>query len=314
MNQRIISLVDKSENHIAALKAVAFKVCEDCVILDWDKPECRHVVSNHYYNGPNHPTIHTRGDAMVVIGHFNRPNALELNVAAIRYFNGDKVPILISDDHSDGFSPRPKRGSKYGHVVRIAAEYPNVFLWPNHFRIGHAGGDLGAFWKGLNWAGCGGWDGLNWRGNNGYDVVFKLSQRFIITIPNWVHHWSHVLMHSEFETLGRNCNTHGFDLRTEAVGLKTGKWFTPQILAHLAPRPVGIAAEAVVYEVVRDHFNGRLLNWDLLSDGRNVKASSYIFRGANTTEEYAELARFLGLEIDPITTEDSNETSDYRLG
>jgi len=42
--------------------------------------------------------------AGVVIGHYNRPDALELNIAAIRHHCGPTVPILVSDDCSDGYA------------------------------------------------------------------------------------------------------------------------------------------------------------------------------------------------------------------
>lgn len=273
-------------------------------------------MSRCFYGSPQppEPIIPHEIQSMIVIGHFNRPEAVELNIAAIRYYNGDDIPILISDDCSDGFSARPNPKTLYGQLIEISLKFPNVFIWPTHFRIGHAGGDLAAFWKGLNWAGCGGWDGLNWRGNNGYDVLFKLSQRFIIMRHGWADYWATKLMQSKYSTLGTACCTHGFDLRTEAIGMKVGKWFTPQILAHLSPRPINIATEAVVFEVVEKYLEKEILNWDLLSKGRGVKANDYLFRGANSIAEYKELSMKLGLNIGPITVEDSNQTANYKLG
>lgn len=299
------------------MRAVAFRVTATEMVFDVDNAAYKRVYYSYHYGGSKPPRRRNTGPrprVLIVIGHFNMPNALELNIAAIRHFNGDSIPILISDDCSDGFAAIPDPKTPYGHVLRITHKYPNVFVWPNHFRIGHAGGDLGAFWKGLNWAGAGAWDGQCWRGDNGYDILFKLSQRFIFTDYDWARHWARILYNSNYAAIGKGCTDLGFDLRTEAVGLKVAEWFTPKILAHLCPRPIGIATEAVVYEVLDYWLEKRLLSWEILSDGRNMKSDHYLFRGANSPDEYVELARLLGLSLSPIVVKDSNQLDDYIIG
>jgi hypothetical protein len=239
----------------------------------------------------------------IVIGHYNQPDALRLNVTAIRHFCG-MCPILVSDDCSDGFGATPEPWTPFGRVLEIQEQFPGVSVWPNVDRIGHSGGDMAATWKGIVWG-----------GNLGLDVVFKLSQRFIFRRTDWAREAAALLMNSDATTLGRGCSTHGWFLRTEAFGMKISDWFRGDILSHLTPRRTGTACEVVVADDILDRLGGRMLEWEWLSPGRGIPSEWYLFREANSSEEYRQLADQLGVELDtPVPTRDSNQMNDYCIG
>ena len=240
----------------------------------------------------------------IVIGHYNRPSAVALNIAAIRYHCGPDIPIVVSDDCSDGFAPTSTPTTRYGAVQQICAQATNVYLWPNPMRIGHAGGDIATFWKGILWGSM-----------TGLDVVFKLSQRFILDTPLWAQKWGEQLMASDLPVLGRGCEYHKWQIRTEAVGLKISAWRHPEIMAHLTPRQVKWPVEQILWDDVRYRLGGKMLEWSLLSKARPLKAPGYVFREANTTAEYAAVARRVGASLlEPITTECSTRTAKYLTG
>src|SRR5438270_3553860 len=108
--------------------------------------------------------------AGVVVGAYKWPRLVELQVRLIRHTCGP-VPILVSDDCSPGFGPPVEPGGRFDRLQQVCAAHPDVTLWPNVERIGHAGGDLAACWKGLVWARA-----------RGLAVLAKLSQRFLLTL------------------------------------------------------------------------------------------------------------------------------------
>lgn len=240
----------------------------------------------------------------IIIGHYNRPSAVALNIAVIRHHCGPEIPIIVSDDCSDGFTSTPSPKTPYGALQRICVQSINTNLWPNPMRIGHAGGDISTFWKGILWGAM-----------TGLDVVFKLSQRFIIDTPLWAQTWGGRLMASDLPVLGRGCEYHKWEIRTEAVGLKISAWSSPEVMAHLTPRQVNWPVEQIIWDDVRDRLGGKMLEWSLLSKARPLKASGYLFREANTSAEYASIARRLGTSLsEPVTTECSTRTPNYVTG
>ncbi len=107
---------------------------------------------------------------------------------------------------------------------------------------------------------------------------------------------------------------HGWQLRTEAVGLPIDRWHTREILAHLTPRPIAWAAEQVVWDDVRDRLDNRLCEWPLMAPARPIRADGVLFREANTPEDYAALGQRLGLGRTLINCADSNQMPGYKLG
>jgi hypothetical protein len=238
----------------------------------------------------------------VVIGHYNRPDFLELNLRAIRRDCGPSVPILVADDCSNGFDAEPDPDSLFGRVLRLADEIPQVAVWPNVQRIGHTGGDMAAFWKGLVWGkAC------------QLDVVFKLSQRYIINRPDWVDQSARELAASGCATLGQPCLDGGWPVRTEAVGLFVPAWHRPDVLAHLTPRRVSWPTELIIWDDIIDRLDGRLCPWKLVTEGRFTASPQSLFHVANTRQDYQRLAQELGMS-GPCDFDSDQLSSNYLLG
>ncbi len=237
----------------------------------------------------------------VVVGHFNRVDFLELNLRAIRKHCGPDVPILVSDDCSDGFGPTPRPDSPFGRVLALAEEIPNVVVWPNVERIGHSGGDMAAFWKGIVWG-----------QQCGLDVVFKLSQRYIIDHANWAAESASELLQSGLATLGQSCAHAGWPLRTEAVGLYVPAWHRADVLGHLTPRRVEWPTEFIIWDDIVDRLDGCFHPWKLVTEGRFTACSRVLFHTSNTPQDYQRLAKQLGMSAQ--CGFDCNELPNYLFG
>lgn len=239
----------------------------------------------------------------VVIGSHNMPSAVLLSVAAIRRFCGP-VPVLIADDCSDGFGSSPPADSHFGKLLQIVREFPGVTLQPNVQRIGHAGGDLSAFWKGLQWAAA-----LR------LDVLVKLSQRYIPVLGGWTDQLAAELWASGLATLSRECDWHKYHVRTECVGMRVARWTTPEILADLTPRPLSWATEQVIHDVVTRRLDGRIVQWSKMSPARPTPTEFALFRESDPRERYEELASDIGVELGgDFATCDSNQLAGYKVG
>ena len=237
----------------------------------------------------------------VVIGHFDQPDFLELNIRLIREHCG-LCPILIADDCSDGSEPTPKPYSVAGRLLQFAQLGAQVHLWPNAQRIGHAGGDLSAFWKGIIWA-----------RHHRIDVLAKLSQRLLIDIPDWLDDWAAKLIESNLAVAGRGCSAHGWKVRTEAMLLRVEAWYQPGILAHFTPRRIDTPTEHVVWDAIQQSFGGEMLDWSILSPARPQPVPGIYFREANTAADYAIVARRFGL-VSSFETREHKHLPRYNLG
>jgi len=240
----------------------------------------------------------------VVIGSFNMPSVVRLNVAAIRAHCGAGVPILICDDASDGIGPAVDPRSPFGQLAELAANDPKVSLWPNPERVGHAGGDISAIWKGLTWA-----------KSLGLDVLVKLSQRYIIDVPRWHELLCDELKASGLATIGHDCQSHGWAIRTECFGMLVNRWTCPEIMAHLTPRRISWPVEQFVFDDVRDRLDGKIHQWSLMSKGRGVRAPGMLFREANAIEDYVDLAARLNVQLGlDMHTTSSEYAPNYLMG
>jgi hypothetical protein len=238
----------------------------------------------------------------VVIGTYNMPNIIQLQIAAIRRHCGE-IPIVVSDDCSDGFCATPNSTTPYGQLIEIVSRENAVYLWPNTSRIGHAGGDMSAFWKAIIWGKM-----------VGLDFVFKLSHRFVIDTPQWAQGGAQTLLASGLSTLGRSCTYHHWHIRTEAVGMRVDRWHRPDILCHLTPRRISWPTEMVIWDDIRDRLEGTLCEWALMSPARPVAKSGVYFREANSPQQYRELALRLGMANFVIDCTDSPQMANYLMG
>jgi hypothetical protein len=239
----------------------------------------------------------------IVVGHYNMPDVLKLNIAAIRHHCGD-VPILISDDCSEGFCNTPHSNTNFGRVLAMQECFENIVVWANVERIGHHGGDMSAFWKGIVWGKA-----------IGLDVVFKLSQRLIIDIPGWAEASARELIDSGMTTCGGWCHAAPW-LRTEAIGMIVDEWHKPSILSHLTPRRVAWHIEWLLHHDIIDRLDNRLLIWRLFSGyTRWDKSPNIVSFWTDGPEVYAALAERLGVQLNgPILCEPVSDRPGYMAG
>lgn len=222
----------------------------------------------------------------VVIGSFNMPQFVELQLAAIQFHCGS-IPILIADNCSDGFDQpydHPKE-AKYWQLYRHVMNYSNAVIWPNPSYVGW-GGDIAAYWKGIVWG-----------KSIGLDVVFKLSQRCIVDYPDWAQISAERLCSSGQATLGRGCDWHKWGFRTESAGLNVNCWYDPDILRILRPRDLnGWPTEQLMYDdIIKPKFGG-MCTWELMSPARPVRSEHILYREANRGDHYIEVARKVGVQ------------------
>lgn len=218
----------------------------------------------------------------VVIGSYGWPELIDLQIRVIRDTCGP-VPVCVSND-------KPEANAE---LVAVCAKHPDVYLWPNAERIGHTGGDLSAFWKGIVWGAA-----------KGLRVVAKLSQRFIATGPRWLQDGARDLLASGLPLASRRCRGREvWDLRTEACLLDVAQWNVPDVLARIAPRrywrdsPKGLAAETVLNRVLVDLLGGIFWPWSLYSEERYARAPGTVWHCSHTRADYDALGRRYGVAL-----------------
>lgn len=220
----------------------------------------------------------------VVIGSYGWPSLIPIQVRLIRITCG-AVPILVSDD-------KPHTGDS-DTIRRFCESQDNVLHWPNPDKIGHTGGDISAFYKGVIWGAA-----------NGLNVVAKISQRFLVERTRWLQDGAEELLRSGLPAAGRTCKgTWNFDLRTEAVLMKVADWFVPRVLHQITPRRFfegsnGTCAETIIYRVIRDHLGGVYWPWSLIGTDRMTKNPGVVWHDANDRSDYSRIAQRLGCELE----------------
>lgn len=219
----------------------------------------------------------------VVIGSYKWPSLVELQIKLIRSTCG-AVPICVSSDH-------PETAAQ---VQAICDRFPDVKHLPNPVRIGHTGGDISAFHKAATWG-----------KDRGLQVVAKLSQRFLITRPDWLQDGAADLLASGLSLASqRATGTQRFDLRTEACLLDVATWSEPAILARIRPRkywtdsPRGLSAETVIYRVLQDLAGEFFLPWSLFGEDRQRQYPGVVWHNSHPVTAYHELAARHGVKLD----------------
>jgi len=232
-----------------------------------------------------------------VVGSYGYPGLIEMQIRAIRRYAGD-VPILISDDRS------PDGG--WERIQALACQYPGVDVHVALSRIGHSGGDMAAFARGIMWA-----------KDRGIRYLAKLSHRFVVTRPRWLQEGARALAKTGRPLAGQPCVEHPFQfpLRTEACLLDVDRWHNPDVLAHLAPRPVGMACELIMHHVCTEVIKEEMAPWDLFTKDRFERVPGVLWHCANGIHDYNQLAEKLGVVLDSdFHTGGNHLRSDYITG
>lgn len=183
---------------------------------------------------------------LVAIGHFAQPSVIELQARAIRANCGADTPIMVSDDHSEtAFDPAKGAGPERGQWIKeklldVCKRDGLIYRDSASERLGHIGGDLGAFHHGLTYA-----------RDHGIPWVVKLSQRFVVDIPNWIGDTTRLMKKGSFSfnTACTQTLYHGravFRMRTECVVMETFPWIRPDVLDELRPRVLPMSTEELV--------------------------------------------------------------------
>lgn len=223
---------------------------------------------------------------LVAIGHWAQPSVIQLQARAIRATCGADTPILVSDDHTEataydesmGIGADRARRLK-DRLLEICETERLIYRDTAEVPLGHIGGDLGAFWHGLNYA-----------RDNGIDYVCKLSQRFVVSLPRWLPEVCRQMGKFGFNTASRGCNYHSkvvFRMRTECVVMKTLPWLRPDVLDQLAPRQLPYATEHLIADLCAKLNGGdcRLLAPKWLAENRHERVPGVAWKDGLPLEE-----------------------------
>lgn len=225
--------------------------------------------------------------AGVVVGCYGLPGLARLQVETVRATCGP-VPVLLADDGS----------GKDAEFESVREPYAGVEFWPSDHRRGHYAGDLGVFWKGLQWAHV-----------RGLAYLCKLSQRFLWTRPGWLAEAVDLLGRSGDAVLMQRCLDNGnvpgrehtdLFVRTECLVLDVAAWL-PHYREFDRPA-LGNPTELYVWDLVVRHFGGRFAQWPALPADRYKVAPGTLWHGSHAEGPYRELAARFGVGLDPEFT------------
>ncbi len=256
---------------------------------------------------------------MVSIGSFAHPSSIQLQARTIRATCGASTLIMVSDDHTEtAFDPAKGTNADHGaklkaRLLSICESEDLIYRDTSDERIGHAGGDLGAFFHGLTYA-----------KKHGIDFVCKLSQRMVIDVPNWLIDTCRSM--DRFKSyMASNICYYGdkpyFAIRTECVVMRTSAWSTTDaVLSQLTPRVLRTAAEEVIVGIWHKIAGGKsflelpFLGQDRLSRYPNI-AWKDALPVADTIDDYARIATKYGVVMsDDFNTNHSQLIHGHRWG
>jgi hypothetical protein len=226
----------------------------------------------------------------VVLGFSRWPELIDLQLALIRETCGG-VPVLVSAD------PDPQRPEDVPALAAVCRRHrAELIVTPE--RIGHTGGDMAAYGRGVTWG-----------AGRGLAVVAKLSQRFLVTRPRWLQDGAAELLLSGLPAATRFAepapppNKWGNALRTEAMLIDVNQWNRQAVLARLSPRkrwadrPGGYQAEDQIHDLIREELGGAYWPWWLVSAQRYAKADGVVWRMANVRADYDAVAARFGVRL-----------------
>lgn len=219
------------------------------------------------------------GSGGIVIGCYSEPERsmlgiIELQLRVIRA-NCGNAPVLLSVDQCPHL----------GHLEALADRFDDVSVkLVNQNRIGHAGGDLGAFYHGFQWC-----------EERGLKYLAKLSQRYIIDRKEWLNE----ACKRDVITLTNRCREGGVRLpiRTEAMVMRVKDWMVA--LPKLEPRPIyPYSTEGLIGEIMKQTNLNTIHAWNCLSGADRCRMIPDIYwKCANPLEHYEVLAKKYGVDL-----------------
>lgn len=270
--------------------------CEGCgPTCDSFKPGESLILPRNIPHAKRHQPTPTPS-AMVAIGHYGLPGVVELQAKMIRKHCGESTPILVSDDHTEQahhpHEPPTVGWAKKARLLDVVQKCGLIYRDTASTRCGHAGGDLGPFYHGLTYAKA-----------NGLAYVVKLSQRFLLDIPDWLARLSVMLAERKLPTMSRPC-TYGsrrvFHLRSEFVLMEVERW--SQVVEQFKPRPLnGEAAESLVWRTVATGVGKGMLGSPFFGNDRQAVYPGIIWKDVEPadvrSQHYADV--FNRYQVDP---------------
>ncbi|TXH18978.1 MAG: hypothetical protein E6R03_01245 [Hyphomicrobiaceae bacterium] len=254
---------------------------------------------------------------MVAIGSWGQPSVIELQARAIRATCGADTPILVSDDHTEtayDATLGEERGRRLkARLLEICERERLIYRDTADVPLGHIGGDLGAFYHGLNYA-----------RDSDIDYVCKLSQRFVVDIPNWLAEVCRQMGKFGYNTASRGCfyDTRAvFVMRTECVVMKRIPWLRPDVLEALKPRQLPYATEHLIAELCAKINGGecKLLAPKWLPENRHLRVPGIAWKDGipleDSTADYHTMAAKYGVTLgEEFNAQHSCLQPGYRVG
>ncbi|MGO8670759.1 MAG: hypothetical protein ACLQVD_05265 [Capsulimonadaceae bacterium] len=261
------------------------------------------AIDKPYRKGPpdeqwTHGTLIPSPDAKigVVIGTYGTPSYIALQLATRRR-HWPSVPVLIHDDSSPDYPELTDLCLSNGVDITRTPE-----------RCGWSLGDLSALISGLDWA-----------SRNNIELLVKISRRFILNHA-WTFGLQQLAYGSQYPTYGCCCGHFGFRLRSECVAMHVPSWQASGIVRDMREMvsdcrvidgPIENWYQTTAYQVYlsqapftsrrfdylfpRDPFWRGYAWWPVMGMSRLCRMPGVLWHDANSTEEYLDLARELGL-------------------
>jgi hypothetical protein len=217
----------------------------------------------------------------IVIGSYGMPSTVALNIAAIKHFNNQHVPILVHDDCTPATLPFPPFPS-------------DVDFYRTPSPLGHIGGDLSAFITGLEWA-----KSLNLK------YLLKLSQRFIFTQTEWVARSLNQADAERAITMGQPPAFGGKSpwpraaaIRSECVLMRVDAWAREEVYLALRvyPHTPEMSIRGIAETMV--HPGRSMGRWRQFGPDKAQRRVGVLWHDADPEEAYHQLAQSLGVSLE----------------
>ena len=229
----------------------------------------------------------------LVISTYSALPYVELALAVRQKLYPD-LPTLVHDDASRRTTELEALCGRYGVEFETASS-----------RLGHP-----------RWAiFAGSWAAYAGLQERGIDLLVKMSRRFI-PLTNWVAGLAELARVSQYATYANVCRHFGMPIRSECMGMAVKEWRSDDIegeMTRLMLRNTGRfmpekfvsdlawKLDARKCQTARTWAEGRFdygfAVWDFVSSSRVEKCRSHLFYSANGPQDYAGLARNLGLPL-----------------